>query len=230
VSDESLSNMTSNLVRTLVLLMITNMVVRAQEPYDKINSHIGALVGLPLGPTSQFVSTGWGVTGGAGYNFNIQHAVIVEFMWNRLYATDRALQPLRQALQSPDLSGKSNLYVLTGNYRYEWRGRVFGAYLMGGAGLYYRTTNPSRLIVPGNDIPCATAWMWWGFSCSSVTVTPNQSLGSVGSNAFGGNGGIGFTVRVGEDPWRMYVESRYHYAPTKNVSTQLVTITVGIRY
>jgi len=221
--------MISNLL-PLILLIITSVVVRAQEPYDKINSHIGTLAGFPLSPTSQFVSTGWGVTGGGGYNFNIHHAVIVEFMWNRLYATDRALQPLRQALQSPDLSGKSNLYVLTGNYRYEWRGRVFGTYLIGGAGLYYRTTNPSRLIVPGNNIPCAPAWMWWGFTCSSGTVTPNQSLGSVGSNAFGGNGGVGFTVRVGEDPWRMYVESRYHYAPNKNVSTQLVTITVGIRY
>jgi len=222
--------MTSNLLRTLTLLIITSIVVRAQEPYDKINSHIGSLVGFPLSPTSQFASTGWGVAGGAGYNFNIDHAVIFEFMWNRLYATDRALDPLKQALKSPDLTGKSNLYVLTANYRYERRGRVFGAYLIGGAGLYYRTTNPSRLIVSGSSIPCAPAWTWWGFSCSSGTVTPGQALGSVGSNAFGGNGGIGFTARVGDDPWRMYVESRFHYAPSKNVSTQLVTITVGIRY
>lgn len=222
--------MTSNLLRTLTLLIITSSIVQAQESYEKINSHIGTLAGFPLTPTSQFVHTGWGVSGGAGYNFNINHAIIFEFMWNRLYAADQALQPLRLALQSPDFGGKSNLYVLTGNYRYERRGRVFGAYLIGGAGLYYRTTNPSRLIITGSGIPCASAWTWWGFSCSSGTVIPNQSLGSVGSNAFGGNGGIGFTVRVGEDPWRMYVESRYHYAPNKNVSTQLVTITIGIRY
>jgi len=222
--------MNSSILRVLTFVIVTSSIVLAQEPYDKINSHIGTLVGFPLSPTNEFASTGWGVAGGAGYNFNINHALVFEFMWNRLYATDRALQPLRQALQSPDFNGKSTLYVLTGNYRYERRGKIFGAYLIGGAGLYYRTTNPSKLIVTGGGIPCAPAWNWWGFTCSSGTVTPGQSLGSIGSNAFGGNGGIGFTARVGEDPWRMYVESRYHYAPNKDFSTQLITITVGIRY
>lgn len=223
-------NMTANLLRALILVIFTSSIVQGQESYEKVNSHIGLITGVPLSPTSQFLRTGWGVSGGAGYNFNSNHAFIFEFMWNRLYATTQALQPLRQTLQSPEFGGKSNLYVLTGNYRYERRGRIFGAYLIGGAGLYYRTTNPSRLIVTGSGIPCAPAWTWWGFSCSSGNVIPNQSLGSVGSNAIGGNGGIGFTVRAGEDPWRMYVESRYHYAPNRNFSTQLVTITFGIRY
>ena len=222
--------MTSKLLRPLVFVMMASSVVLAQQSYARINSHIGVIGSFPLSPTSQYVNPGWGVAAGAGYNFNIHHAVIFDFMWNRLYATDSALQPLRQATQSTNLAGNSNLYVLTGNYRYEWRGKVFGAYLIGGAGLYYRTTNPSKLIVTGSGIPCAPAWTWWGFNCSAGTVTPNQSLASVGSNAFGGNGGAGFTVRVGEDPWRLYVESRYHYAPTKTISTQLVTITVGIRY
>ena len=222
--------MTSQLLRALALVIVTCSIVHSQESYDKINSHIGAIASFPLSPTSQYVHTGWGVAAGAGYNFSAHHSFIGEFMWNRLYATDRALQPLRQATGSSDLDGNSNLYVVTGNYRYEWRGKVFGAYLIGGAGLYYRTTNPSNLIVTGNGIACSPEWMWWGFSCSSGLVTPNQSLASVGSNAFGGNGGAGFTVRVGEEPWRMYVESRYHYAPNKNVNTQLVTITVGIRY
>ena len=53
---------------------------------------------------------------------------------------------------------------------------------------------------------------------------------SSSSGAFGANGGVGFTVRVGDAPWRMYVESRYHYAPTKNVNTQLIVTTIGIRY
>jgi hypothetical protein len=61
-------------------------------------------------------------------------------------------------------------------------------------------------------------------------VVPNQQLGSTGSNAFGGNVGIGFTARVREEPYRLYIETRYHYAPSKNISTQLVTVSVGIRY
>jgi hypothetical protein len=221
---------TKNLLPAILLLIVTNAFVRAQTSYEKINSHIGALVSFPLSPTSQYVHTGWGVAGGAGYNFNSHHALIGEFMWNRLYATDRALAPIRQALQSPDFGGKSNMYALTGNYRYEWRGKVFGAYAIGGGGLYYRTTNPSSLIVTGENIPCAPAWNWWGFSCTGAVVSPGQSHGSVGSNAFGGNAGIGATMRVGDEPYRLYIETRYHYAPNKNVSSQLITITVGIRY
>jgi hypothetical protein len=55
-------------------------------------------------------------------------------------------------------------------------------------------------------------------------------MGSAGSNAFGVNGGVGFTKRVGEAPYRLYVEGRYHYAPNKGISTKLATVTVGIRY
>jgi len=58
----------------------------------------------------------------------------------------------------------------------------------------------------------------------------DKELGSTGSNAFGGNIGIGFTARVAEEPYRLYVETRYHYAPTRNISTELVTVGVGIRY
>jgi hypothetical protein len=61
-------------------------------------------------------------------------------------------------------------------------------------------------------------------------VTADQTLRSSSSSAFGANGGIGFTVRVGDAPWRVYVESRYHYAPTHRINTQLVITTVGIRY
>jgi hypothetical protein len=35
---------------------------------------------------------------------------------------------------------------------------------------------------------------------------------------------------VGDPPYRWYVESRYHYAPTENISTRLLTVTVGFRY
>jgi hypothetical protein len=44
------------------------------------------------------------------------------------------------------------------------------------------------------------------------------------------NAGVGLTVRVGEGPYRLYTEARYHYAPTKDVTTQFIAVTVGIRY
>jgi hypothetical protein len=47
---------------------------------------------------------------------------------------------------------------------------------------------------------------------------------------FGGNVGAGFTIKIGDPSYRVYIEPRYHYAPTKNVTTRLMVITLGIRY
>ena len=209
----------------LSLVVIACVDLHAQGDYEKINAHLGATASVPLNPTAQYVHAGWGLLGGAGYNFSQHHSVFAEFMWSRLHATRGALQPL-----SRDIDGRSDLYVLTGNYRYELRGKEFGTYFIGGGGLYYRITNLSKRVNSGNNTGCAPAWVWWGFNCGSGTVIANQTVGSASSTALGGNGGIGFTARVGEEPYRLYVESRYHYAPNNNISTQLITVTVGIRY
>jgi len=214
---------------SFAVLAVSCSALHGQESYEKVNSHFGAIGTMPLHPMGTYTSVGWGLLGGVGYNFDGQHSAIGEFMWTRLPATEAALLPLRQA-SGQNLSGHSNLYVLTGNYRFERHGARFGAYVIAGGGLYYRTTNPSILVNSGSNTTCTQAWRWWGFKCGSAMVLPNQQLGSTGSNALGGNVGIGFTARVAEEPYRLYVESRYHYAPTKDISTQLVTIAVGIRY
>lgn len=235
--DDPLGNFYENHVkwieRTLIgvsLVVLACCSLFAQDGSEKINSNLGVGVSLPLNPTSNYVHVGWGATGGVGYNFNTHHSLIGEFMWNRLYASDRALQPIRAATQMQSISGASNVYALTGNYRFELHGNKFGTYFLGGGGLYYRTTNLSKPVASGVGTACAPAWIWWGFSCTSGLVTANQQIASAGSTAFGLNVGVGATARVGEEPYRLYVESRYHYAPTENISTQIVMLSFGIRY
>ena len=72
--------------------------------------------------------------------------------------------------------------------------------------------------------------MWWGFTCTSGMVTPNQTVKGYDSSVLGGNVGGGLTIKIGDPSYRVYVEPRYHYAPTKNVTTRLMVITLGIRY
>jgi hypothetical protein len=192
--------------------------------------NMGLTIGLPVHPTSQYASAGLGVDLGAGYNFDRRNALIGEFMWNYLYPTDAALQPIRVAVGSPNVFGHGNLYALTANYKFELRGKLLGAYLIGGGGWYHRNTRLIRQIPVGTSITCDPVWVWWGYNCSSGTVTTNMTVANSGLNAFGVNGGIGFTIRVGEAPYRFYVESRYHYAPTRDISTQLVAFTFGLRY
>jgi hypothetical protein len=105
----------------------------------RINSNLAMVVNVPVNPTAQAVGTGWGIVGGAGYNFNKRNAVIGEFMWNRVYPSG-GLEPLQATLASSNLNGNTNLFTLTGNYRFELRGRLLGTYLIGGGGWYSRNT------------------------------------------------------------------------------------------
>jgi hypothetical protein len=203
----------------------------AQEESEKINSNLGFSIATPLNPTAQFTSPGWGFTAGAGYNFSQHHSIIGEVMWDRLYATDNAIGAIRAVVpQSSGLSGHNSIFAVTANYRFELRGKSRGVYFIGGGGWYYRSASLSREVTTGTTTTCTPEFLWWGFSCESGVVTSNQTLASTHSSALGANGGVGFTVKVGEPSYRFYVESRYHYAPNKRFSTQLVNITVGIRY
>jgi hypothetical protein len=164
--------------------MLLPRLLYAQEfESDKINSNLGVSLSLPVSQTSQFWATGWGTSVGAGYNFNERHSAIGEFNWNRIYEN-------HSTLANPVLGFKNDVLSVTGNYRFEVRGKSLGTYLIGGGGWYH----------------------------------------SVGGSALGGNGGIGFTVKTSEPSYRLYLEARYNYAPTRLVSTQFVNITFGIRY
>ena len=218
----------------LVIVSAPLRLLQAQDECGsgcKINSNLAMVVDLPVNPTAQVAGTGWGAVGGVGYNFNQRNAVMGEFMWNRIYPSGTVLLPLQMAdIQSGTLNGNTNLYALTGNYRFELRGRLLGTYLIGGGGWYYRKTWLSRNVTASSGTVCTAAWLWWGFSCTSGTVTASQTLATASADSWGANVGIGFTARVGEAPYRLYTEARYHYAPTKNISTQVVAVTVGIRY
>jgi hypothetical protein len=211
----------------LVSLLLTSIMwAQEEQPNDtrKSNAHLGLPISVPLNPMAQFAKPGTGLIYGVGYNFTKRHAVIGEFMWDWLHPSASALAGVA------NLNGHSNLYVLTGNYRFERRGKALGTYLIAGGGWYMRHSSLSTTVVTGNAVTCTPAWLWWGATCTSGLVTANQTLKSSSSSAFGANGGIGFTVRVGDAPWRVYVESRYHYAPTRPINTQLVITTIGIRY
>src|ERR1700761_1416999 len=192
----------------------------------KVNTNLAAVITVPVSQTARVASIGWGTVAGVGYSLNKQNALIGEFMWNRVSNSSGSLQPLQAAEPSVHLTGNSDIFTLTGNYRFELRGRLLGTYLIGGGGWYLRNTSLSAKVTAGAATPCAPVWLWWGFTCSSGMVNPNQSLESSHSNALGANLGIGFTVRVVQSPYRLYSEARYHYIPQKNINAQFVAATI----
>ncbi|HET7872957.1 MAG TPA: hypothetical protein VFL42_10640 [Terriglobales bacterium] len=197
----------------------------------RLNSNLAMMASPPAGRTADVAATGWGAVAGVGWNINKRSALIGEFMWNRMNANDAAIQAIKAAVQPVGtLSGSADLFAVTGNYRFELRGRWFGAYVIGGGGWYLRSTNLSESVTLGTTTVCTNAWLWWGFRCSQGTVTAGQTLAGSNSNVLGGNAGAGVTVGIGHAPYRVYAEARYHYAPTQGISTQFVGLAFGIRY
>jgi len=218
----------------LAIALCAPQLLRAQDDdcgYEcRLNTNVAMIASIPVSSSAQVVGTGWGIVGGVGYNFNKRNAIVGEFMWNRVYPFGGALQPLKTALDSKDLRGNTDFYALTASYRYELRGRLVGAYVIGGGGWYFRNTWLSQEVPSGTGNVCTPAWRWFGYRCTSGTVAPNQPPVTSSTNALGVNGGVGLTTRVGEAPYRFYAEARYHYAPTENMSTHFVAVSLGIRY
>lgn len=205
----------------------------AQDDYgedSKLNTNLALTLTAPLNSTARFLNVGGGFVAGAGYNFTPRNSFIGEFMWNRLGASDAALAPVRAALGTHDVSGHGSLFALTGNYRFELRGKTTGVYFIGGGGWYHRKASLSTHIATGSSITCSPTWEWWGFQCASGAVISDQTLASSTSDVLGMNAGVGVTFKVAEPRYRVYLEARYHYAPTKNVKTELIPITFGIRF
>jgi len=223
----------ATLATLLVVVCCSNFLNAQEDDFDensKLNTNIALPVVVPVNPTAKFTDFGVGFTAGAGYNMSRRNAFVGEFMWNRLFPSNSTITPLRVALNSRSLKGYGNLLAFTGNYKFELRGKSLGTYFIGGGGFYYRNVTLSQQVVTGTATACTPPWLFWGFVCSSGVVSSDQTLASTSSAAPGFNAGVGFTIKVGEPRYRMYMEARYHYAATSPANTQLIPITFGIRF
>ena len=203
----------------------------AQEDRDsKINTNLGMGLTVPLNPTAQFVGSSVNVVVGIGYNITKHHGLVGQFMWAGLPPSRDVLEPIRLVAATNHIGASSNLFALTGNYRYQRQGKTFGAYVIGGGGVYFRHSSISKEVIVGTGTVCNSSWLYFGYGCVNGFVSEDRTLISEGSTAFGGNGGVGFTIRINEDGYKFYVEARYHYAPNRHIPTTLIPITLGFAW
>ncbi|HEV2395890.1 MAG TPA: hypothetical protein VGS27_02965 [Candidatus Sulfotelmatobacter sp.] len=221
----------------LVCIAVFNFTCRAARAQDdfaiepRMNVNVGGIISAPLNPSARFVNVGWGMTFGGGYNFSWSHSLVGEFMWNKLYPTAGAVDPIKSTFQNPSIAAYTNLFALTANYRYEPHGRLHSMYFIGGGGWYHRNATVKQHPSIGSGVPCEPAWLWWGYSCNSGVVVAGLAPPRYTSNTLGVNGGFGFTFPLHEERGdRFYVETRYHYAPSRIFNTQVLDITLGFRY
>ena len=84
------------------------------------------------------------------------------------------------------------------------------------------------IVVPPNTV-CQPIYGWWGYGCDPSGFVFTQSVASKGTSVGGVNGGVGFTISLGDSPWKFYTESRYHYAFNAGIPSTLIPVTFGIR-
>jgi hypothetical protein len=223
--------MSKSAVLSVALLgAVCIMPIHAQKPNEEgtFNFSIGGGLSVPLNPTANYAGVGGGVITGAGYNLNQHNSIVGQFQWAGLPPT--ILPPLLNAIaQINGFSSRANLYSLTANYKYRnGVGKTFGYYLIAGGGWYQRRASVSKSTFIPTDTVCEPIWGWYGFTCSDGFV--NTVGASTGSSSFGVNGGVGLTVRIKNSPWKFFLESRYNYAATRFIATQVAPVTFGFAY
>jgi hypothetical protein len=213
---------------------------------------VGGGLTVPTGPTHSALTTSWKIQGGIGRNFNKTFGVIAQFdydnfgintatlnnllaIYNSLGATDQNGNPLTQ------LGGNSHDWSFTLNPIVNYyTSDTKGAYVIGGAGFYHKTAN---FTVPTIGTACDF------FGCFQFAA--NSTIDKYTSNAFGLNGGLGFTYKVSRfASTRFFVEGRYVYTfnsqrqfsfgdangngfnvfPQNSAKTSYIPITFGLRF
>jgi hypothetical protein len=213
----------------------TFSVVSAQGQ-DKFNFHVGGGIGTPRRSTAEFAGISGAFQVGAGPNLNQHSSLVGEFMWHGLPPNNNALRRVANPLVSPALvladnfEATSNLYALTANYRYHREGKMYGFYVMGGGGWYYRHSELKNYHVAPGTV-CEPVWDWWGYVCQGGFVSTENVLVAKGVAAAGVNGGGGIVIKLRNTDVKWYMEVRYHYSPQGNQNdTHLLPVTFGFQW
>jgi len=210
---------------TIGLLSAACLTMQAQSQTEegKFNFSMGGGLSVPLNPTARIVGVGGSVITGGGYNIDQHSSIVGQFQWDGLPPSVGAIAQLNGISQSV------NLYGITADYKYRnGIGKTFGFYLITGGGWYYRHASISKSTFVPTDTVCQPIYSWYGYTCSNGFV--NTVGVAAGTSSFGANGGIGLTIRVKDTGWKFFVESRYTYAMSRAIATQVAPVTFGFEY
>lgn len=214
-----------NIILAVVLLGIIAIggVLAAQVEDPKYTFNFGAGPGFPQGRISDFTNTGAHIVVGGGMNLSHMIGADAEFMWHDLPPKDEIVA----LTGAPD--GSSRQYSVTGNLILKTPPGRLGGYAIGGIGWYHRSWELTAPTLSIGTI-CLPSYVWWGVVCGNGLVESTAILRSGSSNAFGWNGGVGVTFRIGESPAKIYTEVRYHQASQDRITTKILPLTFGVRW
>jgi hypothetical protein len=209
---------------------------------------VGAGLDLPSGNTHKYETTSYAFQGGGGRNFNKTVGVLLQFDYNHFGLQQATLNnqlfiynyctaaDVAAALCSPqgEVSAANGISQLVGN-NHVWSFTLnptftlptsgsLGAYAVVGGGFYHKVTD--------FQVPTVATYCDYYYGCYQYQA--NQTIDDYTSNAFGVNGGVGFTYKFSRfASERFYAEARYvlvlnsqrHGVTAANVPTSPLTAT-----
>lgn len=207
--------------RCLSILFVASF-VRAQD-FPRWNFTIGGGVGFPQGTSANFANNGGQFVVGGGPNIRRYLGLDAEFMWHDLPIKRNVIE----ALQVPNAEARVYAVTLNAIVPIPTHGKM-GFYVIGGGGWYHRSGELTEPTFVHGEI-CAPFYLWWG-GCVDGIVPGSKTLASSSSDTFGGNIGGGITYSIRGGPLKIFSEIRYHHAPNNQVNTDLLPITLGVKW
>jgi hypothetical protein len=171
----------------------------------------------PLGNSSNDLTWGWNARGGLGWNFSKQFAVLGEWEFNRDKIPGRILSEVGEP------GGNVHTWSLTLDpvWNYKTSG-PFGGYVTGGGGFSRQLTSFTEPVL-AQGVYCTY------FYCYPVYYTTNVVVSHYSSNQGALNIGTGLTFGHWENA-KLFTEARYEWLDTPGHSTQILPVTLGLRW
>lgn len=184
----------------------------------KWDFYVGGGLGIPIGDQFNYATTSWAFGGGGGRMFNAHFGTNIEFNYDHFGMTSDALNnqeslynksialynqenPSNPASPLTALDGNNHVWSFSLQPIYNLTsGEGFGVYVTGGAGFYHKVAN--------FEVPAIGTYCDPFYGCYSYTA--NQVIDHYTSNAFGVDGGVGFTYKFSRfSGQRLFAEVRY---------------------
>jgi hypothetical protein len=213
------------LIRKMLLLAMVLIFTGATHAQAPFHFNFGGGVGWPQRRTADFANFGGHFEAGGGITLVPHVAINGEYMFYDL--------PVKGTIVSrfAATDASSHLHAVTGNVVLAFGSPSVGGYVIGGAGWYKRTWKVTHPVLDTQN-ECDAGLLWFGiFDCHEAVVVRDRTLASGSQSATGWNAGAGFTIGLGRDTAaKLYTEIRYHRAYHKGVLTEVLPLTIGVRW
>ncbi len=202
-------------------LAIGCLAVTSAFAQPRFTGYVGGGPSFPLNPIARRIDNGWNI--GAGVGVTGRWAGLnLDFVYNDFGINQAALAQV----QAPN--GSTRIWAFTLDPVVHLTPHSEGPvdfYITGGGGIYHRTvefTQPAVATITVFD-------PWWGVVYPANILT-NQVIGSYSTYKGGVDGGAGLNFRLGHSHAKLFAEARYHHMFTRGVGTDMIPVTIGLRW